>query len=93
MKRNNNWYGIKGITFIWHNEWADPEIEFEGNVLNVHDIEDVMWERYLEEHPECDGDFDKFAEYMRREEEEIKEMFREMVRLYSLLKGKGGEAA
>ena len=64
-----NWYGIEDIGFIWHGEWADPEIEYKGKRLNVHDIEDGMWEKFVEIY-QCE-DFDKFSEYMKENAEEI----------------------
>lgn len=81
-KKTKWWYGIEGIYFIWHNEWADPEIEMDGEVLNMHDVEDSMWERFNE-----DGyaDPELFPQYMKENEEEVKEEFRIMVELYKKL--------
>ena len=61
-KDHPNWYGIPNIKFIWHNEWADPEIEYKGKRCSCYIVEDTMWERYTEE---GNSDVDKFAEYMR----------------------------
>lgn len=44
-----NWYGIDGIKFIYHNEWADPEIEYDNKLFNSHDVEDACWEDYNED--------------------------------------------
>lgn len=66
-----NWYGINGIKFIWHNEWADPEIEYKGKRCSCYIIEDTMWERYTEE---GNSDVDKFAEYMRNNADEVYEL-------------------
>ena len=39
-----NWYGIEGITFLYHGEWADPEIEYKGHIFNSWDIENAFYE-------------------------------------------------
>ena len=49
MKEYPDWYGIEGIGFIWHGEWADPEIEYKGKRINSYIVEDTMWERFREE--------------------------------------------
>ena len=36
--------GIKGIQFVWHGEWADPEVIIKRKVFNYWDIEEIMWE-------------------------------------------------
>ena len=46
------WYGIYPIQFIWHNEWSDPELKAYGKTVNVHDIEDGLYERFYEESQE-----------------------------------------
>lgn len=37
-----NWYGIEDIGFIWHGTQADPEIEYDGHVINAYIVEDTM---------------------------------------------------
>ena len=48
--------GVPGSTFIWHGEWADPEVLWKGVELNVNDIEDGMWESYKDA---CEENGDK----------------------------------
>lgn len=43
-----NWYGFADIGFIWHGEWADPELEFDGRQFNVHLVEDALYDCYCE---------------------------------------------
>lgn len=38
--------GVPGSTFIWHNEWADPEVLWNGVKLNENDIEEGLWYSY-----------------------------------------------
>lgn len=48
----NNWRGCKDIEMIWHGEWADPELvtEYDGVEywFNYYDIENALWEDFLE---------------------------------------------
>lgn len=36
--------GIKGIQFVWHGEWSDPEVIIKRKRFNYWDIEEIMWE-------------------------------------------------
>lgn len=76
-KEYPNWYGIEDIGFIWRGEWADPEIEYKGKVLDSIIIENTMWERYniecKEKGIECNEDyFDNH--YMKEHSDEIYEL-------------------
>lgn len=42
-------YGIRGIEFIYHGDWADPELVWHGRSFNYYDIEMPLWEAYTEE--------------------------------------------
>ena len=46
---NNYFYGIRGIKYISHGEWADPELIWHGKSFNYYDIEMPLWEAYREE--------------------------------------------
>ena len=41
-------YGVPGVKFIWHGEWSDPEVEYEGEVYNYYDLEDALYAEYNE---------------------------------------------
>jgi hypothetical protein len=45
----NTWRGVKGTTFIWHGEWADPEVLYDGEELNASQLEDYAWDVYKTE--------------------------------------------
>lgn len=47
-----NWYGIPGIEFIWRGTQSDPLIKYNGQTINSTIVEDTMWERFNEDHPE-----------------------------------------
>lgn len=70
-KKYPNWYGIDGIKFIWHNEWADQEIEYKGRRCSCYVVEDTMWERF---HEDDLSDPDEFARYMRENKDEVYEL-------------------
>lgn len=74
-----DWYGIKGIKFVWHNEWTDPEIEYKGKRCSCYIVEDTMWKRWIHDDednliPEKENDLDGFAEYMKTNADEVKEL-------------------
>lgn len=43
------WRGVPGTVYIWHGEWSDPEILYQGKELNATDVESVLWENYKED--------------------------------------------
>lgn len=60
------WRGVPGAIFIWHGEWADPEILYEGHLLNSSDVEDSLWVSYQSDLAEGEiapnMSFDKWCE-------------------------------
>ena len=44
----DTWRGVPGTRYIWHGEWADPEIEYKGYLINANDVEDFFYDRYME---------------------------------------------
>lgn len=46
---NNYFYGIRGIKYISHGDWADPELIWHGKSFNYYDVEIPLWEAYREE--------------------------------------------
>jgi len=49
MRIYNNYCGNENITFIYYNEWADPEIEYMGFRWHTPDIEGFLYDRMLED--------------------------------------------
>ena len=75
-----NWYGISGIKFVYHNNWADPDIVYRGKLLNSHIVEDTMWEEYTTDDDgniirEKENDLNGFSTFMLEQAEHIKELF------------------
>ena len=63
-----NWHGCPEIKFVWHGEWATPEIVYKGNIMYSSDIEDTLWEMFLEDggtddysNPEVSDEFDDYV--------------------------------
>ena len=38
--------GVPGSIFIYHGEWGDPEIIWDGQSINASAFEDELWEIY-----------------------------------------------
>lgn len=78
MKTNNYYRGIKDIEFIWHGASSDPEISYNGMVVNYYDVDDTIWEDYKEDRYtkalENPDDEEEFTKYCQRHEEEIKQL-------------------
>lgn len=77
-----NWYGIPGIKFIYHNEWTDPEIFYNGKRYPTHMIEDTMWYDWTHDPdgmflPEREKDQDGFASFMHNSRDLIIEYLEE----------------
>ena len=47
--KNNYFYGIYGIKFVWHGAWADPELIWHKKSFNYYDLENTLWDEYREE--------------------------------------------
>ena len=73
MKRNNYYRGIKGIEFIWHGATPDPELSYQGKVVNYYDVENTIWEEYKGDGYDPD-DEEEFTHYCQRQEAEIKQL-------------------
>ena len=80
-KEYPNWYGITDIGFIWHNEWSDPELEYEGQLFNANDIQDTLWSYYEEYCKESDKEVSEegFGEYIRENTDEVYELLNDRI--------------
>lgn len=59
-------YGIRGLIFMWHGEWAAPEVYDvkSGLVFNYFDLENPLWEEYIEMGGD-DNDDEAFYKFVR----------------------------
>ena len=55
---------------IWHGEWSDPELEYEGSVANYWDVNDWCIEACEDEGVDCNNK-NAFAAWVRENEERI----------------------
>lgn len=56
-----NWYGIPDIGFEWRGAWNEPLLHYKGQVFYSSDIEDGLYENYVE-----DGDnHDEWTSYVK----------------------------
>lgn len=64
MKVEKKWYcGIEGVTFIWHGEWSDPEIGYNGYAFNEPQFTDGLYSFFHEETGK--DDLDEFAKWLK----------------------------
>lgn len=52
---NNLYRGTKGIEYVSHGAWADPELIYDGKSFNYWDIEEALWDMFCEEVAETTG--------------------------------------
>lgn len=71
MKEYPNYCGIEDIGYISHGEWSDAELEYKGKLFNETIVSDSMYERFVEEFPEKDGDYEAFGKYMRDNRDDV----------------------
>lgn len=68
------WRGLEGSKFIWHGEWGDPEIEYDGVLFNGSDADDMLWEyykEYIQDNGLTHNDID-FDEWIEQNPEELR---------------------
>lgn len=58
------WYGIPSVQFIYHGEWADPEIYYKGRYYNAESVEEELYAIWREqiEYDETRYDFDEWMQ-------------------------------
>lgn len=39
-------YGVPEVEFIWHGEWADPEVAYKGKLYSYIDLEDTLYDDF-----------------------------------------------
>jgi hypothetical protein len=77
MTKTNKWKYFQEAKFIWNGNWNDPQLEYNGNVYNIHLIEDTMWDRF-NEYAEDEGinpSEENFTVYCQNNQDEIRELF------------------
>ena len=67
--------GIRGVRFVYHSDWSDPEIIWHRHVMNIHDVEDPMWDIYSERCREngTSPNDEEFKNFCRKETDLMRE--------------------
>lgn len=73
-RRYKKWCGIYGIELICNGEYSDPELRYKKHIFNSHEVEDAMYEIYLEKHPFVDVDDEQFPKWMYYNRCEVKSL-------------------
>ncbi len=68
------WRGVPGVEMIWHGEWSDPELEYEGTRRNYWDVEDAMYEWAKEDGIDTEND-EEFNRYCQEHAYDVYECF------------------
>lgn len=64
------WRGCEDIDMIWNGEWGDPDLSYREHIFNYYDIEDALWNDFLEEtgyddsqsgDPQVEKEFDEYV--------------------------------
>ena len=64
------WLGTKKIEFVWHGEWADPELGYKGRYIEYPSIEDFCCSEMKDEGLDFNND-EVFAKWVRKNEKLI----------------------
>ena len=71
--KNRPYYrGVRGVYFIFHGEWSDPEIFYKGMLVNYWEIDNALWSSYKEEGFTSE-DNEEFSKWVRKNSELLKE--------------------
>lgn len=71
------WKYFNDAEFIWNGEWNDPQLEYKGEVINSHVIEDTLWDRFNDyaEEEGLEANEENFTVYCNNNQDDIKELF------------------
>ncbi len=74
--------GIPDIIILWHGEWADPEIRWNGLTCDYYDLDDALWDCYAEEcgDKSAPADVDRFPVWVKENAELVREFLRNMAK-------------
>lgn len=77
-RRNYNyWLGIRGIRYINHGEWSDPELQYRNKFVNYWAVEDWAYYAIKEENLNPD-DPEVFEKWCKENAQSIKDTILEM---------------
>lgn len=64
-----NFYGIEGVRFLSHGEWADPEVVYKNHVFFAFEVEESLYSMFID----CKGGFNEDDDVWDKLEEWVKE--------------------
>lgn len=68
--KEGQYRGAKNVQFVGHGEWSDPDLVYKGYTFNYWDIENALWDMFLEDTghtdsesgvPEVEAEFDEYV--------------------------------
>lgn len=68
--KEGKYRGAKNVRFVGHGEWSDPDLVYKGYTFNYWDIENALWDMFLEDTghtdsesgvPEVEAEFDEYV--------------------------------
>lgn len=74
IHKGKMWRGVPGVEMIWHGEWSDPELEYEGTRRNYWDVEDTLYELAKEDGIDAEND-EEFNRYCQEHSYDVYECF------------------
>ena len=71
------WKYFEEALFIYHGDWNDPELKYNGKLYNYYDIENAMTENFRDyaEDNNIEWSEEGFTYYFKHNQEYIKELF------------------
>ena len=81
-KPNKLYCGVPDVYFIYHGEWADPEIMYQGKYFNLPmDVEEPLWSYYKEYCEENGFDVieEDFGEYVETHPDDVYEILNNLI--------------
>ena len=70
------WKYFEKAEFIWRGNYNDPQLKYKGNIINMHIIEDTMWDRFNEyaEEEGLKANEENFTTYCLNNQDDIEEL-------------------
>ena len=73
-KSKDLYRGVPDVEFVYHGDWADPELVYQGKSYDYYDIEGPMWEMYNEDFPAPeDYNSDEYKEWEDRFDDYVRD--------------------
>lgn len=71
------WKYFKEAEFIWNGHYDDPQLKYKGEIYNIHQIEDAMWDSFNEyaEEEDIEPNEENFTIYCDNNQDMIRELF------------------